>query len=134
MHNRKPDPIFLALPPIFLSLRSRMARLIDVSMPGIPVSARIELRDMQPYVQLLFKISCDRPDRFARPAVDFTCLLVFRPPYMGHKDRSPTSFHDVVKRTQRAVDSVRVFDFPILHDVMVEPNKNDLAVQVRVLN
>ena len=107
-----------------------MARLIDVSMPEIPsFRVCVEFRDVKLCVQLVFEISDYRLDRLAWSAPDITCLLVFRPSHMGHEDRPSTAFHYIVQSPESAVDPVRVFDFTVLDDIVVESYKDCLALR-----
>ena len=71
---------------------------------------------------------------FTGPARDIACFLVFRPSDMGHEYRPSAALDNVIKRAEGPVYPVGVFYLAVFYDIVVKPDKNDLAVEVRILN
>ena len=89
----------------------------------------IELR-----VQLLLEIADHRFNGFLGPAGDGAGLFVLGPAHMGHQDGPAAPFYDMKKRADGAVDAKGVAYGPVLHDIMIEPHEDDLALQVHILD
>ncbi len=53
---------------------------------------------------------------------------------MSHEDEAASSFHDIVQGAQGCVDAVRVTYFPFLDHVVVNSNKDDLFLEIGILD
>jgi hypothetical protein len=85
-------------------------------------------------MELLFKIPYDRLDGFLGPAGYRSCLFIFRPPDMGHHDRPAAALNDVKKGPDSTVDPIGVAYLSPFDHIMVEPNEDDLPVEIGILD
>ena len=107
---------------------------MDVSIPVMPCTGSGKGGNIELRMQLLFEIADHRFNGFLGPAGDGAGLFVLRPSHMGHQDGPAAALHDVKKRADGAVDAKGIAYVPVLHDIMIEPYEDDLALQVGILD
>jgi hypothetical protein len=88
----------------------------------------------KPGVQFTFQVLDNRLDRGVISDFDLAGVLVTWPAYMSHEDEAASSFHDIVQGAQGCIDAVRVTYFPLLDHVVVNSNKDDLFLEIGLLD
>jgi hypothetical protein len=53
---------------------------------------------------------------------------------MGHHDRPAAALNNVKEGPDGTVDPIGVADLPSLYDVMIKPDKDNLPIEVGILN